>query len=70
MPDLTRPDRGEAMQRLTTTLEEMGEESEMYLLCIAGMLAKEAPDVLTFLMDQVEANLDKVAAQHVLGTVQ
>lgn len=56
MSDLTRPDRGEAMERLTTTVTELPEgERTPYLLIVLGILATNAPDVLMFLLDRSDA---------------
>ena len=59
--DLTRPDRGEALTRLTeitTTLAE-DEVAPYFLLCMA-VLAKNAPDVAHFVMDRADASLELV----------
>ena len=53
--DLTRPDRGEAMERLVTTVAALPEEDRTpYLLLVCGYLAGSAPDVLTFLLDRAD----------------
>lgn len=58
MSDLTRPDNGEAMERLTTKLKELGhDEVGAYFLLFMAILAKNAPDVLTFLMDRADTRL-------------
>ena len=62
MADLTRPDHGEALERLRGKVAELGglnEDSAAYLLLVAGMLASNAPDVLTFLMDRVDRQIEE-----------
>lgn len=56
--DLTRPDRGEALERLTAKLQELPDDEvgPYFLLCMA-FLAKNAPDVATFVMDRVDQRL-------------
>lgn len=59
MADLTRPDRGEAMQRLTAKLAELpADETSAYLLLCMAFLAHNAPDVAVFIMDRVDDRLD------------
>lgn len=59
--DLTRPDRGEALERLTAMTRELGEQGETYLLLCMSILAANAPDVATFIMDRADAKLDELA---------
>lgn len=58
MTDLTRPDNGEALQRLTDKLNELDhdEVGAYFLLCMA-FLARNAPDVCTFIMDRADQRL-------------
>lgn len=58
MVDLTRPDHGEAIERMTRKLEELDQDEvgPYFLLCMA-VLARNAPDVATFVMDRVDDNL-------------
>ncbi|WP_325598662.1 hypothetical protein [Nocardioides sp.] len=54
--DLTRPDRGEAMDRLTRTVQALPEDEQApYLLLALAFLASHAPDVLAFLLDRADA---------------
>lgn len=56
MADLTRPDRGEAQERLTARVQGLPEDLQTpYLLVVCSILATNAPDVLTFLMDRADA---------------
>ena len=58
---LTRRD-SEALERLRGKVAELGglnEDSAAYLLLVAGMLASNAPDVLTFLMDRVDRQIEE-----------
>ncbi len=63
MSDLTRPDNGEALERLTAKLDELDsdEVGAYFLLCMA-ILAKQAPDVVTFVLDRADAALDRADA--------
>lgn len=56
--DLTRPDNGEALDRLTAKLKELDsdEVGAYFLLCMA-ILARNAPDVCTFIMDRADQSL-------------
>lgn len=56
--DLTRPDRGEAMERMTAKLNELDDDEvgAYFLLCMA-ILANNAPDVCTFIMDRADQRL-------------
>jgi hypothetical protein len=57
--DLTRPDRGEALARLTDKMNELGpDEGGVYFMLCMASLAKNAPDVAMFIMDRVDANLE------------
>jgi hypothetical protein len=57
--DLTRPDRGEALSRLTDRLQSLpADEHAAYMTLMLAILAKNAPDVLTFLLDRADAALD------------
>lgn len=57
--DLTRPDRGEALTRLTEKVQTLpADEVAPYLLLCFAILARTAPDVMTFLMDRADAKLD------------
>lgn len=60
MTNLTRPDRGEAMERLTAKLNELepDEVGAYFLLCMA-ILASNAPDVVTFLLDRADERLNE-----------
>jgi hypothetical protein len=61
--DLTRPDRGEALERLTTKVQALPEdEVTPYLLLCMAILARNASDVVTFLMDRADARLDDAEA--------
>jgi hypothetical protein len=61
MSDLTRPDRGEAMARLTEKITELpDDEVSAYMILCMAFLAKNAPDVCTFIMDRVDTTLAKV----------
>lgn len=56
MAGQTRPDRGEAMERLISTVQGLPEEEQApYLLLVLAFLAQHAPDVLTFLLDRADA---------------
>ena len=56
--DLTRPDHGEALERLTAKINELGDdELGAYLLLCMAILAKNAPDVVTFLLDRADQSL-------------
>lgn len=55
MSDLTRPNRGEVLDRLTTKITDLpADDVAPYLLLVVGLLAKNAPDVLDFLMDRAD----------------
>lgn len=59
MADLTRPDRGEALERLSAKVAATPQdEVASYLLLCMAILAHNAPDVVTFLMDRADARLD------------
>lgn len=56
--DLTRPDNGQAMERLTAKINDLDhdEVGAYFLLCMA-VLAKSAPDVAVFIMDRADHQL-------------
>lgn len=58
MADLTRPDRGEAMQQMTAKIESLDsdEVGAYFLLCMA-ILVHNAPDVARFIMDRADERL-------------
>ncbi len=58
-PSLTRPDNGEAMERITAKLKELDQDEvgAYFLLCMA-ILAKNAPDVAVFVMDRADERLE------------
>jgi hypothetical protein len=57
-PDLTRPDRGEALDRVVSRVTSIPEEDRVaYLLLCMSILAHNAPDVATFIMDRADARL-------------
>lgn len=60
MTDLTRPDRGEALQRLTDTLRDPDIDQGSYFYLCMALLATNAPDVATFIMDRTDERLDLV----------
>lgn len=63
MSDLTRPDRGEARERLEQTLDDLETEFALiYCRCALVALASWAPDVLTFLLDRVDSAFDDLEA--------
>lgn len=58
MADLTRPDRGEALDRLNDRVKALPvDDRAPYLLLCLALLASAAPDVLTFLMDRADERL-------------
>lgn len=55
----TRPDRGEALNLLTDRLRALpADEHAAYMVLMLGILARNAPDVLTFLLDRADAALE------------
>lgn len=62
MTDLTRPDNGEALERLTAKINELGDELPAYLILCTAFLAKNAPDVAMFIMDRVDQRLEEADA--------
>lgn len=61
MTDLTRPDRGEATRRLADSIKDLDDsEAVGYLLICMGILAKNAPDVATFVQDRADEALERI----------